>query len=277
MYEEAMFGITTTKSGQDAFRHGEIMAMGAVPLFVNFNETSRLAMGHMNRGLMMQALTLPGVLPVAFVDTTRFDARRYVSLATRLLQWTRHRMTTHAVAAYALRSMGVNVTSQTQILAVSFGCSDVFCPLFLHGLRSVLSGARVPDYPPLQGAYKIPGRPLRSPADPTPHFVVAGQRLLEPVVANRSEAALVADIRNGRFDFVIFLGASAVFHHADSPVVAEALRVMPKSRLAAADDHDHIPLFLQHLHSKVGYVLKVNSADCCPEDGVVTAAGYYSC
>mmetsp|Transcript_6894 Transcript_6894/g.16953 ORF Transcript_6894/g.16953 Transcript_6894/m.16953 type:complete len:705 (-) Transcript_6894:123-2237(-) len=277
MYEEAMFAITTTKSGQDAFRHGEIMAMGAVPLFLDFNSTSRLGMGHMNRGLMMQALVLPGVLPLAYVDSTRFDARRYVSLAARTLQWTRHRMTTHAVAAYALKEMGINVTSRTRVLAVSLACTDVFCPLLLHGLRSVVGGERVLDYPELEGAYRRPGRPLRTPADPAPHFMLAGQRLLHPIIGDRSEAALIADIAHRRFHLVIFLRASAVFSHADNPVVAEALRVMPKSRLAGADDFDHIPLYLQDMHAKVGYVLKVNSLDCCPEDGVADEAGYYRC
>ena len=65
--------------------------------------------------LLRRARNLPGVA-FGHLNERLFNASKYIELASDLLTWTKHRLTTAAMARYVLQVIGLNASAQLRIL-----------------------------------------------------------------------------------------------------------------------------------------------------------------
>ena len=98
-------------------RHLEILISGTVPFFLWLDKCPKEALYNFPRELVSEAMRLPGVYPNATLDTerwrivsakpyidfTEFDKDRYQNLLTRLIGWTREKLSTVALANHVLQ------------------------------------------------------------------------------------------------------------------------------------------------------------------------------
>jgi hypothetical protein len=117
---KSLFCITFVKAGWDCYRHVEILASGCVPLFINIDQCPPTAVGLHPKKLYELILKFPGLNykyipehPDKFeyleFNHAKFDSNFYTIIAASLLQYTRNRLTTKAVASYVLERISGNV------------------------------------------------------------------------------------------------------------------------------------------------------------------------
>mmetsp|Transcript_17263 Transcript_17263/g.39784 ORF Transcript_17263/g.39784 Transcript_17263/m.39784 type:complete len:650 (+) Transcript_17263:88-2037(+) len=151
-YQTARFALTKRKAGWDCMRHYEILAAGAVPLFLGIEAAPRGSLGLLPRKMLQEALALPGLEMCSLgdgsvgLDNSTFDEDAYISLAYRLLDFTKRHLTTAAIARYVLdtvrRHGGPERPSSVLVLSANGG-EDYVRDMLVHGIRSL--GLRVVD------------------------------------------------------------------------------------------------------------------------------------
>lgn len=266
MYRSALFSITAIKSAPDAFRHTEILASGSVPIFLDLQDVPVNTMPHHNRALLSRARELPGVAP-GRLSQRDFNGSAYLSLAQDLLMWTRHRLTTSAMARYVLDVVGVPRTSYDE-LSVLYLCHPTkpsfyyLSMLLLHGLRKVLSPANVVDFPYYEDQYEWdPLWSLSHGGMKAPSAYMSARWALPRLKLDRSLPSVRQRLQSGNFDYVIYGWTPAVH-----PLDEDIFRHIPKERIIAIDLHDHMPHVMMDTAKRVGFFFKLNLADQCPAD-----------
>ncbi|CAJ1396013.1 unnamed protein product [Effrenium voratum] len=262
MYQEAMFAVTTRKSGNDAGRHVEILASGCVPVMPDVGETFNHSLAHHNKELLAKVLRLPG-LGVGILDVENFDGEAYLQLAQDLLLWTRHRLTTAAMAEYFLSVLGYNSSSEREHLQFLFLVPEqqshmpVSSFMLLHGLREILGPERLVDYPLKQSVYEpAPGRLAGASRGPRHPFMLARWRL--PWVSlNREKRQLEKQLSEQYFSHVVY----AFLQPSD--LDAAVLRFVPKERLIGVKGYDHMPTQLLSWARRMGTMFGYNLEDSC--------------
>merc|ERR1711871_903227 len=136
--------MTLKKSGEEAARHIEILASGTVPFFIDLDSVSNNSLAFHRKDLLRAAQKLHGVR-FGYLDASVFNVSSYVSLAQDLLLWTRHRLTTAAIARYVLQVLGVPPAAyhNTSILYLQPNHVQMFSFYLLHGFREILTPSNV--------------------------------------------------------------------------------------------------------------------------------------
>lgn len=266
-YRQSIFATTRRKGGADCARHGEILASGAVPYFVGLEQVPNNSMAHHHRPLLNRALQLPGVRQ-GFVVAELFDQWAWLGVASSLLQWTTHRLTTDAMAGYVLRVLGVPESARADLRVLYIWHNPPMPAYLLHGLREVLQPEHVVDFP-RHGAFYEPGpwpagsQPVADQAVTRSHLA-ARWSLRRTSVFAEGEAAVLDALARKAFDLAIFarLPEDPSEGHMHR-VERAALEQLPRERLVLIDAHDHMPKGLRPWARRVGTTFKYNLGDSC--------------
>ena len=165
LYSQSHFAWTHRRGGWDCLRHYEIIAAGAIPFFYDLEECPHNSLGHLPKQLLLEARSMAGVDHIlaqadsghftepfvhpadgssgvnfrrrgTIVDAA-FNATRYFEYADRLLQYGKRYLTTAALAAYVLRSLGVEEPRRVLLFARSDGGFDYLETTILSGLSEL--------------------------------------------------------------------------------------------------------------------------------------------
>ncbi|CAJ1433758.1 unnamed protein product [Effrenium voratum] len=141
-YRHAFFGITRKKYGYDCLRHYEVIANGALPLFLGLDALAREAVPFLPRELLRGAWELLGNQSLR-AKRLRIDTGRYYALLKSMLAYARRHLTTKAMARYVLGTMGFSGCPKILFLSGRI-VPDYQRDLLLHGLKTLCAslGAR---------------------------------------------------------------------------------------------------------------------------------------
>jgi len=123
--ERSLFGLTWKKAGWDCMRHLELLAAGCTPLFTDIEAAPAGAVAFLPKQVLAKVLLFPGVEELAGVpgspsgdgnlnvtiNMPRIDPILYSLTVTALLEYTRRHLTTPAMAAHLLATMGIQSPS----------------------------------------------------------------------------------------------------------------------------------------------------------------------
>ena len=145
-------------------RHYEIAAAGALPYFEDDPaDAPALTLAHWPKKLLSELRSWPGVHGEnRTVDASRLDAGgRYAAAAAGLLRYVRARLTTAALAAYVLETLGKSAAKNVVVLSAD-PTPDYLRETVVHGFRKRL-GERAVDfvkpphlYEPAAGSHEAP-------------------------------------------------------------------------------------------------------------------------
>lgn len=193
MYEElkyredmsnSLFVLTYKKGGWDCLRHYEILAAGALPLFVEINKSPNGTLTAHPKRLYERILNWPGLslnasrsvtnrhvmefTNLAF-DMSSFDKKLYMAVSAALRQYTLNVLTTKAMAKYVLET--IRSHQMTQLGSIStvlpknilylthhdddMNKGDYLTDMILHGLKKLLGDNAVTDFPKRNPLYKL--------------------------------------------------------------------------------------------------------------------------
>ena len=129
--QRSFFGLTWKKGGWDCLRHLELLASGCLPLFTDIAKAPRGVLSLYPKRVLHLLLDFPGIknltgVPglhgtpagspsfdpkhrVVVIDEEKIDLPLYATTVNVLLEFTRNRLTTEAVAAHVLSRMGVPI------------------------------------------------------------------------------------------------------------------------------------------------------------------------
>jgi len=130
--QRSFFGLTWKKGGWDCLRHLELLASGCLPLFTDIARAPRGVLSLYPKRVFQLLLDFPGItnltgVPgqqgtptstdpsfnpkdrVVVIDEGKINLPLYVTAVNVLLEFTRDRLTTEAVAAHVLSRMGVPI------------------------------------------------------------------------------------------------------------------------------------------------------------------------
>ena len=130
--QRSFFGLTWKKGGWDCLRHIELLASGCLPLFTDIARAPRGVLSLYPKRVLQLLLNFPGIknltkVPglqgtptstdqsfdpkdrVVVIDEGKINLPLYATAVNVLLDFTRDRLTTEAVAAHVLSRMGVPI------------------------------------------------------------------------------------------------------------------------------------------------------------------------
>jgi hypothetical protein len=130
--QRSFFGLTWKKGGWDCLRHLELLASGCLPLFTDISRAPRGVLSLYPKRVLELLLDFPGItnltgVPgqqetptstdsssdtmhrVVVIDEGKINLPLYATAVNVLLEFTRDRLTTEAVAAHVLSRMGVPI------------------------------------------------------------------------------------------------------------------------------------------------------------------------
>ena len=130
--QRSFFGLTWKKGGWDCLRHIELLASGCLPLFTDIARAPRGVLSLYPKHVLELLLDFPGIknltkVPglqgtptstdpsfdpkdrVVVIDEEKINLPLYATAVNVLLELTRNRLTTEAVAAHVLSRMGVPI------------------------------------------------------------------------------------------------------------------------------------------------------------------------
>ncbi len=149
-YQRSYFAVTTKKAGWDCMRHYEILANGCIPYFVDLDKCRPETMHFLPRELIFEAMNLEGVSYLE-IDHEKFDREKYFEILNKLLDYTRQKLTTKAMASYILETINYNGEGNILFLSPSLAPDYMRC-LTLIGLKE-LFGDKVVDVPKIGHIY----------------------------------------------------------------------------------------------------------------------------
>ena len=162
-YRGSLYGVTRKKTGWDAARHLEIMASGAIPLFLDVHDLPPQTLALYPRAWIADAEHLTGVAirrraasrtddPRWYLDHSAFsvdvrvlNASAFVRLAARVLAHARRHLSSSGMAAHVLAIMGLDADAATPLLFVTHCSSDFTGDSLLYGLKVLLGADAVTD------------------------------------------------------------------------------------------------------------------------------------
>ena len=130
--QRSFFGLTWKKGGWDCLRHIELLASGCLPLFTDIARAPRGVLSLYPKRVFQLLLDFPGIMNltgvpgrqgtptstdpsfdpkdrVVVIDQEKINLPLYATAVNVLLEFTRDRLTTEAVAAHVLSRMGVPI------------------------------------------------------------------------------------------------------------------------------------------------------------------------
>jgi hypothetical protein len=156
MYSQSYFAWTHSRAGWDCMRHYEIFAAGAVPFFYDIGRCPRNTLGHLPKALLTRVTRMDGLRHIfenggkytqhnmyggvnfnrhGNIDARHFNLTEYYALADELLAYGRKYLTTRAVAAYVLKTLGAE--NAKRVILFSRGPYDYLEITLIHGLQDL--------------------------------------------------------------------------------------------------------------------------------------------
>ncbi|AGE52380.1 hypothetical protein PBCVCvsA1_025R [Paramecium bursaria Chlorella virus CvsA1] len=199
-YKKSLFAVTRQKGGWDCLRHYEIMACGAVPLFMDIENCPQNTLSLMPKNLLIEANNLFERLRSKHFNLVEQDIKEYSALRKQLLDHTRKHLTTEAVASYVLDKS--NHKNAKRVLCLS-GITepDYLRCLTLHGFKS-LNGVECHDFPKVPHLYETEDIGL--------YGNIYGKGItyannLRPETHDDSlDESVIDDIKNKKYDVIIY-------------------------------------------------------------------------
>jgi hypothetical protein len=137
------------KAGWDCMRHYEILANGCIPYFLD--QCPAKTMYLLPKELIKEAMNLEGVSYLQ-IDHSKFNYKRYYEILDELLEYTRNHLTIKSMANYLLRTVDYSGIGKILYLSQDPGPDYLRC-LMLAGLKELLGGDRVIDFPKINHIY----------------------------------------------------------------------------------------------------------------------------
>jgi len=150
-YRQSMFATTTKKGGWDCLRHYEILANGSIPYFPNLEACPPQTLALLPKDLIMEGNRLYKSY-TSIDQLTEKDYADCSSLIQKLLDYTRTRLTTKALASYVLDKSGLSGVTRILYLSQDPNPDYLRC-VTLHGFKE-LFGANCHEYPKIPHIYK---------------------------------------------------------------------------------------------------------------------------
>jgi hypothetical protein len=249
LHQHSFFAWTHKRGGWDCMRHLEILSAGAIPYFADLELCPLRTLGNYPKALIREAMELAGLEHVGRVrrgseridnefmstnahghlnfkkpgaiDLPNFPAEKYFEIADRILNHTRHHMTTAATVAYVLRTIGYEEPKHVIMIGrwtydylhqtVESGLSDL-------GIKTTVLGhttdwaLRIGVREPVAETQLEDLR--RERANRANHKVIPGlawmygfrsdPRVINHTNADRNDATIQQRILAGEFDLVIY-------------------------------------------------------------------------
>ena len=231
-YRQSIFAMTCRKAGWDCMRHYEILACGAIPLFINSGGIPRNTMTFYPKELLerIYAEIIPKIHELGLEGVAALTK----PIADLLLQYTRAKLTTLAMAKYISRVLARPVAS---ILILNIyhtpenARMEYMRDCTIHGFKKML-GAACHEYPRIPHLYtdysdyiaRLYGRGITM------------TRLLDPSERDEGRDTCVKeDILSHRYDYILY---SPI--HGDLPFrdeVFAAYRPEEIIMVCGADEH----------------------------------------
>jgi hypothetical protein len=146
---ESIFALTRKKNGWDCMRHLEIMAAGAIPVFLDIRKAPNASLTLYPKLLFQFALDLyerrQAMSPSPIIDT-RTDYALEKMLSTALSKYLLRSLTTTAMATYLLRAMNYTAGNVLVVSPDVDQSSDYLTDTLLHGLITHLGQHMVYTY-----------------------------------------------------------------------------------------------------------------------------------
>lgn len=176
--QRSLFVFTYKKAGWDCFRHYEILASGALPLFLDIKHCPHQALSIHPKKLYHYFLSYPGLnlkasrnsrmtfrIDVSEFESESSDVEFYLATVQSLLQYTRNVLTTRAIAKYVLETMyrysdgHLKSPHPKSLLYLThenedMDSGDYMVDLMLHGFLKLLGTEIVTDFPRRKCLYK---------------------------------------------------------------------------------------------------------------------------
>ena len=287
--QRSMFGLTWKKAGWDCLRHLELLASGCLPLFTDISAAPRGALALYPKKVLALLLQFPGVAKLegvpgfpgarrdVVVDAGRVDTRLYSRAAAALLDYSRDRLASDAVAAQLLTVMGVPIErprpwyaqessarasrraqgprgcahrlppiyrpTQVLFLAMRKDTVDYMTDTLLHGFKRLLGDDNIIDHHRRSVLYSTPDLLLEKDWAPKRSaqygfgFTYAHSMLFSPNATDADESALAARVVAGSFDVVVL----TLVHRERPPMVNLVCKHYPRHRVAVVHGHDRPP------------------------------------
>jgi hypothetical protein len=187
-YRQSVFATTTKKAGWDCMRHYEILANGCIPYFPDLIMCPPRVMALLPKGLIHVGTDL-------YLKGPDFESQECQDLAKQLLEYTRKHLTTKAMAKYILTKSNQD-PKRILYLSGQTGPDYLRC-LTLHGFKA-LFGKACHDFPKIPHIYKGSFSHLYGKG-------ISYTNLLEHALHDdRADKTLIDDIKNKRYDLVIY-------------------------------------------------------------------------
>lgn len=246
--EISRFAITRRRYGFATNRNLEIMAAGSIPYFCGIEKVPRIGtLRSLPKEFFQMIVLFPGVRSKCFPPKKAvghplpedFNQTQYLAAAHKLLDYTKHSMTTTHHALYVL-----SATSLTQlprsVLVLWASHYTIMLTGFIHGLRRL--GVRVEDVPRRPEVYKGEGcEAARKETYAKGWFFFCRTEESE----NLTRTNISERILEKEFDLIVISVTDTLTYYMkdpykDIPFYEEVLASYPRDRILTLNDADLI-------------------------------------
>ncbi len=190
-YQQSVFGRTCKKAGWDCLRHYEILANGCIPFFIQLDQCPSMTMTHFPKAIVMDAMK-------QLVHASEDDPA-VTSFTKQLLDFTRARLTTEAMASWVLVTTG-HIGAKSVLYLSGDVAPDYLRCLLLHGFKEIFK-KNCHDFPQISHLYTDCGE-----IDRLYGRGFSYTRLLSKSDSRDAErdATIESDIRSRRYDVIVY-------------------------------------------------------------------------
>jgi hypothetical protein len=147
-YKKSLFALTCRKVGWDCLRHYEILACGAIPLFLDLPQVPCTTMIQYPKELVLEANS--HLLPLLHTASFSELVEKAQPHLERLLAYTKEHLTTKVLAKYVIQAI-FKETKTVLFLSNEYEVDYQRC-LLLHGLKELL-GTKCEEWPSVEHLY----------------------------------------------------------------------------------------------------------------------------
>lgn len=151
------FAFTFKKAGWDCMRHLEILARGSLPVFTDINDAPEGTCAFYPKEVLSALLKFPGIRHSGrrngdqftfAMNFTEFDPLLYAVSVNALLEFTRKKLTTKAMAQYVLDVVKQKPKRLLFLAPKEPVTGDYLADTLLHGFKQILGQHNVVDVAP---------------------------------------------------------------------------------------------------------------------------------
>lgn len=228
-YKKSLFALTCRKAGWDCMRHYEILACGAIPLFLDIGRIPKTTMVDFPKELVYNANNelLPLFNKVSFEEILK----RAEPHLEKLHKYTKENLTTKCLAKYVVDSIDPGA-KKILYLSNEYEVDYMRC-LLLHGLKELL-GTDCEEWPSVNHLYKdFPDGLVHRLYGKGFHV---SQLLDSSLESSCTPESILEGLRTRKWDIVLYGSV-----HRGTPFLQEVLSAYPPEKVAfvcGEDEHN---------------------------------------